>query len=75
MDRIEELISFLDLKSHPEGGFFRETYRSDGMISQEELGDSFSGARHFSTGINSVLNVIKKERKNFVYLKCIFELH
>ncbi|MBO6795450.1 MAG: hypothetical protein JJ895_16210, partial [Balneolaceae bacterium] len=24
---------------------------------------------------NSVLNVIKKERKNFVYLKCIFELH
>jgi hypothetical protein len=24
---------------------------------------------------NSVLNVIKKERKNFVYLKFIFELH
>ena len=55
MNRIEELISFLELKRHPEGGFYKETYRSDGVISQQELGDSFSGARNYSTGIYFLL--------------------
>lgn len=27
-DRIQELISTLQLEAHPEGGFFKETYRS-----------------------------------------------
>lgn len=30
MNRADELIQFLDLQPHPEGGYFRETYRSEG---------------------------------------------
>jgi len=28
----EKLIKLLGLKSHPEGGYYRETYRSDEII-------------------------------------------
>ncbi|NLI33430.1 MAG: cupin domain-containing protein, partial [Deltaproteobacteria bacterium] len=30
--RIEELIRNLDLREHPEGGFYRRTYRSPHML-------------------------------------------
>lgn len=32
MKRVEKLISKLDLKAHPEGGFYRQTYRDDGQV-------------------------------------------
>ncbi|MGA7829069.1 MAG: cupin domain-containing protein, partial [Geobacteraceae bacterium] len=48
----EELITRLVLEKHPEGGFFRETYRSDELISAENLPERFAGgARSFSTAI------------------------
>ena len=38
MPTAQEIIAALDLKPHPiEGGFFRETYRSPGMISGDSL--------------------------------------
>ncbi|MCK5775627.1 MAG: cupin domain-containing protein [Bacteroidales bacterium] len=30
MNSAEEIIKILDLKTHPEGGFYKETYRSHG---------------------------------------------
>jgi len=51
MDRIEEIIDKLKLLPHPEGGFFRETYRSQGSIPETVLGDSYSGGRNYATGI------------------------
>jgi uncharacterized protein len=51
----EEIIRILRLLNHPEGGYFRETYRSEGVISREELGVKFSGKRNFSTCIYFLL--------------------
>ena len=50
--KIEELKQQLDLLPHPEGGFFKETYRSKGIVL-----NPYSGARerNFSTGIYFLL--------------------
>ena len=41
------LIKLLRLKPHPEGGFYRETYRAAGRFP----GKSFPGGRNYSTAI------------------------
>ncbi len=50
--KIEALKKHLDLFPHPEGGYFKETYRSTGITKQP-----YSGAeeRNFSTGIYFLL--------------------
>lgn len=48
MNKIDGIISRLQLQPHPEGGFFRETYRSDGVI-------DFNGKRNYSTCIYFLL--------------------
>ena len=53
--RIKELIDFYELEGHPEGGFFKETYRSKGLISKSSLPGNFSGDRNYSTGIYFLL--------------------
>jgi predicted cupin superfamily sugar epimerase len=40
-----KLIELLDLEPHPEGGYFRESYRSEGSIA--ELGRSYSTAIYY----------------------------
>jgi predicted cupin superfamily sugar epimerase len=44
-------IDRLNLTRHPEGGFFRETYRSEETIARECLPERFAGDRAFSTAI------------------------
>ena len=51
----EAIIKLLDLQPHPEGGFFKETYRSPGIIPKESLDDSFGGDRNHSTSIYFML--------------------
>ncbi len=48
-------IETLELKPHPEGGFYKESYRSDGSIPKEGLPEDFSGSRSFATGIYFLL--------------------
>ncbi|KEQ19077.1 cupin domain-containing protein [Endozoicomonas numazuensis] len=55
MTDASDWIEALALQPHSEGGFFRETYRSDEMISQGSLSDRFSGERSFSTAIYYLL--------------------
>ena len=55
MENINELVTALDLKPHPEGGYYKETYRSSGEITQDGLGSSYSGNRNFSTCIYFLL--------------------
>lgn len=50
MMTIEELVKKLDLKSHPEGGFYSETYRSAETLSVPDVGE-----RNLSTGIYFLL--------------------
>ncbi len=49
----EELIRIYDLKRHPEGGFFRESYRAEGKT---------EGGRNFSTAIYFLLPAGHKSR-------------
>jgi uncharacterized protein len=48
-------ITKLDLKAHPEGGYFRQSYVSEVVIAQQALPDGFSGARPASTAIYFLL--------------------
>jgi len=48
-------IQNLGLAAHPEGGFFKETYRAAGTIPHAALPGTFSGERNFSTAIYFLL--------------------
>lgn len=48
-------IQKLNLNKHPEGGYFRETYRSKELISAEFLPERYNGDRCFSTSIYFLL--------------------
>ena len=48
-------VEKLKMQSHPEGGFFAETYRSTETIDDNSLPKRFSGDRNFSTGIYFLL--------------------
>ena len=49
-------IKKLGLQKHPEGGWFKEVYRSSEEISGEQLPERFSGKRHHSTSIYFLLS-------------------
>jgi hypothetical protein len=51
----KDWIEKLQLAPHPEGGYFRQTYKSEVMIQQEALPAGFSGARAASTAIYFLL--------------------
>lgn len=53
--RSEYWIEKLALLAHPEGGFFRETYRSKGTMDRDTLPTTFPGSRNFSTAIYFLL--------------------
>ena len=53
-------IDVLGLQAHPEGGFYKETYRSDLAIKLSWAGDSVPVSRRVCTGIYFLL-----ERGNF----------
>ena len=55
MNSIEKIINTLNLKPHPEGGYFTETYRSVGEIKQDCLNTNYQGKRNFSTCIYFLL--------------------
>jgi predicted cupin superfamily sugar epimerase len=48
-------ISRLDLQPHPEGGYFKEIYRAEGVISQPNLPMRYNGGRSYSTAIYYLL--------------------
>lgn len=48
-------IKQLQLKKHPEGGYFREVYRSAELILSEQLPARYKSLRNFSTSIYFLL--------------------
>ena len=48
-------IDKLNLAKHPEGGYFKEVYRSEEMIAIKSLPDRYEGERCFSTSIYFLL--------------------
>jgi predicted cupin superfamily sugar epimerase len=55
MNSIENIINELKLEPHPEGGYFKETYRSLGEINEEHLEAGYEGKRNYSTCIYFLL--------------------
>ena len=55
MNITEQLIAQYQLQPHPEGGWYKETYRSDETIAANALPERFTGSRYFSTAIYFLL--------------------
>lgn len=55
MTEVEIIIQKLELQKHPEGGFFKEIYRSSGTINKDCLPNSFSSKRNYATSIYFLL--------------------
>jgi predicted cupin superfamily sugar epimerase len=51
----KEIIKHFNLTAHPEGGYFKEVYRSKGEIVSENLGKEFDGNRNYCTSIYFLL--------------------
>jgi uncharacterized protein len=58
--RIKQLINQYNLQPHPEGGWYKQTYKSNEQIPAEALSGRFGGNRAFSTAIYFLL-----EKGNF----------
>jgi predicted cupin superfamily sugar epimerase len=55
MSDADQWIYGLKLSRHPEGGYFRETYRSEEAVAKDALPARFGGDRAFSTAIYFLL--------------------
>lgn len=55
MNQADFWIRTLNLESHPEGGYFREIFRSEEYIHQEHLPPRYNGHRNFLTAIYYLL--------------------
>ncbi|GGI57828.1 cupin domain-containing protein [Winogradskyella haliclonae] len=83
MEALEKIIQKLELQPHPEGGFFKETYRSQGVISKSSLPQVFQGERNHSTCIYyllksddfSAFHKINQDEIWHFYLGDAIELH
>ena len=51
---MEDIIQKLNLLPHPEGGFYKEVYRSGGIIPQSSI-SNFNGNRNYCTSIYFLL--------------------
>ncbi|MCL6220003.1 cupin domain-containing protein [Zunongwangia pacifica] len=55
MNTAEKIIDRLNLQPHPEGGYFKEVYRSSDIIEADALPEVFKTERHYSTSIYFLL--------------------
>ena len=60
MTKVDQLIRQFNLKQHPEGGWYTQTYKSNEVLSAAALPLRFNGDRTFSTAIYFLL-----EKGNF----------
>ena len=55
MDELPDWVRRLDLAPHPEGGWFRETWRSELVLDSQAIPADYGGPRHAATAILFVL--------------------
>jgi len=53
--KVDYYVKKLGLKEHPEGGYFKEVYRSSEKIKKDNLTSKFNGDRNISTSIYFLL--------------------
>ncbi len=79
----KQIINKFNLTQHPEGGYFKETYRSKGIIENKSLGSNFIGDRNYSTSIYflltsenfSAFHKINQDETWHFYLGTTLKLH
>src|SRR5262245_47565039 len=52
----EYFVKHLNMLEHPEGGWYKETFRSSESIAAQHLPSRFGGIRNFSTSIYFLLS-------------------
>lgn len=57
---VDYLVKKLELLPHPEGGYYKETYRSAVSLGKEALPEGFEGNRNVATAIYFLI-----EKNNF----------
>jgi predicted cupin superfamily sugar epimerase len=55
MSVVDQLIAQYNLRPHPEGGWYRQTYKSVELVIGDALPERFGGSRTFSTAIYFLL--------------------
>lgn len=78
-----EIIEILQLKKHPEGGYYRELYRSEESIDAKNLPPRYNGKRSFATAIyfmltdeeTSAFHRIKSDETWHFYSGCSLSLY
>lgn len=53
---IDQIIHQLELKPHPEGGFYKEIYQSEDFVEESCLPEKFNAKRRFCTSIYYLLS-------------------
>jgi len=71
--KAQTYIEKLQLKPHPEGGYYKEIYRAGEMILPEQLPKRYKSARNFSTSIYFLLE--GNQVSNFHKLKSDEQWH
>jgi predicted cupin superfamily sugar epimerase len=56
MDAVKRYVQLLGLAPHPEGGFYREMYRSPTVVQAQHLPKRFEGPRNMATAIYYLLS-------------------
>jgi len=69
----QEYISKLQLKPHPEGGYYKEIYRAGDLILHDQLPKRYKSSRNFATSIYFLLE--GKQVSNFHRLKSDEQWH
>lgn len=62
MTKADKYIKVLDMAEHPEGGWYKEIYKSAETIESESLPIRYSGKRHFSSSIYFLLKAGEKSK-------------
>ena len=66
MSTASEIIARLDLSRHPEGGWYRETWRSPVVLEREALPAGYPGDRRLMTSILYLLPTGSRSRRHRV---------
>jgi len=64
MNKSDIYIEKLKLVAHPEGGYFREIYRSEELLKDNVLPHRYKGSRSFCT---SIYFLLKREQKSLFH--------
>lgn len=63
-EEIRQIVEALGLQPHPEGGYYKEIFRSEEKVDQNALPKRYDGSRHFLTAIHFL---ITKENASFFH--------